>query len=335
MGERRGVTAILAAAAGCLVIAAIGAYGMYAILDENAFADRAATTLRSDEIREEAGTRTGAAVVAMRPELARSETAVEEAATSEANDPAYDHAFRTSAARLHYTLFSNAEADALLRVDGSGAALRARLREIRGWEHMAPIDDVSLLMVGTSGFEGALRSLAPPARDGALPLTIVFGGAGLALLVLGLARAQRRAWCAGMTVAAAAGLVAMGATAARDVVLHQFDTGFGQAVVRQVWNAYIGDLRTWALAAAAAGLVVAAASGGPRLSLRLLLATPSTRAERLVRGAGLLAIAALAVTLPGLVVDVGLVTVAGALVYVAAGEVLRALAPPTALASPS
>lgn len=333
--DRRSVAPILAAAVACLVIAATGWYGLHAILDEDAFADRGASTLRSDEIREEAGARMGAAVVTMRPELARSETAVDEAATRVANDPAYDSAFRAGAARLHHTLFSNAQADASLRIDGSGAALRARLREIRGWENMPPIDDVSLLMVSTSGFEGALRALAPHAREGTLPITIVFGVAGLTLFVLGLARARRRVWCGGMTVAAAAGLLAAGATAARDVALHQFDTGFGEAVVRQVWDAYLGDFRTWALAAAAAGLVVAAAGGGPRLSVRALLATPPTRAERLMRGAGLLAVAAIAVTLPGLVLDVGLVTVAGALVYVAAGELLRALTPPSALARPS
>lgn len=333
--ESRGVTAILAAAAACLVIAATGAYGMYAILDEDAFADRAASTLRSDEVREEAGARTAGAVVVMKPELARGEMAVEEAATSEANDPAYDAAFRAGAARLHHTLFSSDKAYASLRIDGSGAALRARLREIRGWEHTAPIDDVSLLTVGTSGFEGALRTLAPPARNAALPLTILVGVAGLALFALGLAHARRRVWCAGMTVATAAGVVAAGATAARDVVLHQFDTGFGEAVVRQVWGAYLGDLRTWALAAGAAGLVAAAASGGPRLSLRAVLATPSATGHRVARAAGLLAVAALAVTLPELVLHVGLVTLAAALVYVAAGELLRVLTPPRALANPS
>jgi hypothetical protein len=327
--ERRGVIAVLAAAVACLVVAATGAYGMYAVLDEHAFADRAVGTLKSDEIREEAGTRTALAVVLVRPELRPGQMAVEDAATAEANDPAYDAAFRTAAARLHHALLRDANAEASLRIDGSGAALHERLIQIPGWEHMAPIEDPSLLTVDTSGFEGALRTLAPAARELAPALTIVFGIAGLGLLGLGIARARRRLWCAGMTVAATAGLLAAGATAGRDVVLHQFDTGFGEAVVRQVWDAYLGDLRAWALMAGAAGLIVAAASGGPRLSVRL--ATPLAGARRLALAGGLLAVAALAVTLPELVLHVALVSVAGALVYVAAGV----LSPPRALASPS
>jgi len=44
--------------------------------------------------------------------------------------------------------------------------------------------------------------------------------------------------------------------------------------------------------------------------------------------AGFLAVAVLAVALPELVLHIGLVTAAAALVYVAAGELLRVLGPP-------
>jgi hypothetical protein len=338
MGQHRGIAAILAAAAACLLLAATGAYTMYAILDEDAFADRAAGTLHSDEVRQEVGARTALRVVEERPSLMRGQTAIEGAATEVAALGEYDAEFRTAAAQLHRVLFSDANAAAPLRVGGSGAELRARLRQIAGWEGMPPIEDPSLLMVEATGREGALRSLAPPAKTLALPVTIVFAVAGFALLAIGITRAgdrRRGVWCAGMTIAAAAGLLAAGVTGACDLVLNQFDTGFGDAVVRQVWNAYLGDLRTWALAVGAVGLVVAAAAGGPRLSLRAVLRTPSARSRRLARAAGLLAVAALAVTLPDLVLHVGLVTVAGALVYVAAGELLRVLLPPRPEASPS
>jgi len=332
MGQRRGIAAILAAAAACLVIATLGAYGTYAILDEDAFADRAVSTLQSDEVRQDLGARVATRVVEKRPELMRGQSAIEEAATIEAaTNPAFGTEFRAAAAHLHHVLFTDANADASLRVSGSGAALRERLRQMPGWEKLPPLKDPSLLAIETSGREGALRSLAPPARALALPATIVFGIAGIALLALGIMRApdrRRGIWAGGITVAAAAGLLAAGVTGACDFVLHQFDTGFGDAVVRQVWDAYLGDLRAWALAIGAGALVVAAAAGGPRLSLRAVLATPSSGGRRLVRAAGLLAVAALAVTLPELVLHVGLVTLAAAFVYVAAGELLRVLAPP-------
>jgi hypothetical protein len=129
-------------------------------------------------------------------------------------------------------------------------------------------------------------------------------------------------------VAAAAGATAAGVTAARDIVLTHFDTSVGDAVVTQIWNAYLGDLRAWGLALCAACLLVAAAAGAPRLSARAVLAPPATPAGRLGRAAALLAVAWLAVQVPELVLHVALVTVAAALVYVAAGDVLRAIAPP-------
>jgi len=155
--------------------------------------------------------------------------------------------------------------------------------------------------------------------------------AGLALLALAIARAgdrRRATWGSGLAVAAAGGLIAAAVTAARDLMLEQFDTSYGDAVVSVVWDAYFGDLRVWALAACAAGLVVAAAVGAPRLAPRALLAAPPTRATRLLRAVALLAVAGLAVQAPQLVLHIGLVAFAAAVFYVAAGDLLRVFAPP-------
>jgi hypothetical protein len=332
MGQRRGIALILAAAAACLLVAGIAAYGQYAILDEGAFADRAVSTLRSDEVRQEAAHRIAMRIVQQRPVLMPREAAIEEDANTQITDnPEYAQGFRSAAARLHHVLFTDANVTAALQVRGSGYSLRTQLQTVPGLRDMPTIDDPSLLAVETGGREGTLRRLAPAARVAAVPVAIVFGLAGLALLALGVFRAPNRrrgVWSAGITVAAAAGLVAAGVTGAADFVLHQFDTGFGDAVVRQVWHAYLGDLRTWALGICAAALVIAAAAGGPRLSLRSLLKTPQSGTGRLLRAAGFLAVALLAVALPELVLHLGLVTAAAALVYVAAGESLRVLAPP-------
>jgi hypothetical protein len=329
---QRGIALILAAAAACLLVAAIAAYGQYAILDEGAFADRAVSTLRSDEVRQEAAHRIAMRIVQQRPQLMPREAAIEEDASTQITDnPQYAQGFRSAAARLHHVLFTDPDASAALQVRGSGFSLRMRLQTVPGLRDVPTIDDPSLLAVETGGREGALRRLAPVARVAAVPVAIVFGLAGLALLAVGVSRAPNRrrgVWSAGITVAAAAGLVAAGVTGAADVVLHQFDTGFGDAVVRQVWTAYLGDLRAWALGVCAAALVIAAAAGGPRLSLRSALKTPQSGTGRLLRAAGFLAVALLAVVLPELVLHLGLVTAAAALVYVAAGELLRVLAPP-------
>jgi hypothetical protein len=332
MGQRRGIAAILAAAAVCLVVAGLGAYAGYAILDEDGFADRALSTLDSDEVRDDLATRIAARVVADQPRLMAGKAVIENVADDWlARDESFPMAFRGAAAGLHHTLFSDADAEAALRVPGSGAALRAELERLPGWDGVPAIKDPSLMSIGTGGIEGVLRDLAPPAHTLAVPLTIAFGVAGLALFALGIARAadrRRGIWSAGITVAVAAGLVAAGVTSACDVVLDQFDTSFGDAVVSQVWGAYLADLRLWSLTAGAAGLVVAAAAGGPRLPLRIAISAPASRGARALRAAGLLAVAAVAVALPEMVLHLALVTLAAGLVYVAAGELLRALAPP-------
>jgi hypothetical protein len=331
MAQRRAPAAILAVAAVFLLVAGVGAYARHAVLDEGEFADRAAVALRSDEVRQEIGARLGERLVTKRPELAAGEGLLQDAGEEVAGGAAFAVAFRDGAARMHRALMSDADAEASLRVDGSGAALRAELRE-RVQRVPLPVprlDDVPLLTVGQGARERALRRLAPPAHDLARPLTIGFGVAGALLLALAVALGRRRAvWCAGLAVAAAGGLVAAGVTGAQDVVLDQFDTGYGDAVVSSVWDAYLADLRVWALAACAAGLVVAAAAGGPRPSVSAMLAAPASRGGRALRAAGLLAIAGLAMQIPALMLHTGLVALAAGLFYVAAGDLLRALAPP-------
>jgi hypothetical protein len=333
MGARRGITWLLVAAAACLLVAGIAAHARFAVVDEAAFADRAAGTLQSDEVRHEVAARTGRRVVGERPELAPAEAVVEDAvAWGISLDPVFQASFRTAAARMHHALFWEPDAEASLRIPGSGAALRADLKNrMRDAGPLPQIGDPALLSVGSTGPEHALRAVAPSARRLTGPLAIVFGVLGLGLLALAIARAddRRRAiWGSGLAVAAAGGLIAAGITASRDLVLEQFDTSYGDAVVSVVWNAFLGDLRVWALAACAAGLVVAAAAGCPRLAAKSLLAAPRTRGTRLLRAAGLLVVAVLAVQAPQLVLHIGLVALAAAVFYVAVGDLLRVFAPP-------
>jgi hypothetical protein len=266
------------------------------------------------------------------PELAASEAMREDVVADRvATSPAFRSAFRDGAVRLQRALVADADGEVSLLVAGSSAAMRAEV--LAQLDLSLPvIEDVSLLSLGRRGRERTLRRLAPAARDLAGPLAVGFGLTGLVLLAVGFARGpdrRRAVWGASLAVAAAGGLAAAGVTAARDVALEGFDTGFGDAVVGAIWDAYMGDLRVWALAVCAAGLVVAAAAGGPRPALSTLLAPPASNGGRALRAGGLLAVAALAVQIPELVLHTGLVALAAGLVYVAAGDLLR-LRPATA-----
>ena len=339
MGEhRRGTVFMLALAAACLLAAGIGGYGVLAVLDRDAFADRAVDTLRSDEVRIEVGTRIGSRLANGRPELSAGEQMIEDAvAEAVTADPAFQSAFRDGAARLYESLFVHGEAEAAMTVTGSGAMLRAELRRrMPGPRVDVPrLEDVPLFTLGAEGRERTVRRLAPPARDLTLPLSIALAIIGFALLAVAVVRERdhrRAAWGAGLAVAAAGGLTAAGVTGAQDFVLDHFDTGFGDAVVTSVWDAYVADLRLWALAVGAGGLVVAAAAGGPRPSPATLFAAPASRRGRAVRAGALLGVAALAVQFPELVLHTGLVALAAGLVYVAAGDLLRVVAPPSCAA---
>jgi hypothetical protein len=332
MGERRrGSILILAIAAACLLIAGIGGYGAYAVLDRDAFADRALHTLDSDEVREETGTRLAARLTIDRPVLAASRPVVADAvAETLTSDRAFRSAFRDGAARLHGTVFGDPDVPATMVVEGSGAMVRAEVQ--RRGAALPRLEDVPLFTLGADSRERTLRRLAPAASDVTLPLSLALALAGLALLALAVWRERnhrRAVWAAGLAVAAAGGLTAAGVTAAQDFVLDNFDTGFGDAVVGSIWDAYLADLRVWALAVGAAGLVVAAAAGGPRPSPATLFAAPRSRGGRAWRAAALLGAAALAVEFPELVLHTGLVAIAAGLVYVAAGDLLRVVAPPS------
>jgi hypothetical protein len=332
MGEhRRGSVLILAIAAACLLVAGIGGYGAYAVLDRDAFADRALHTLDSDEVREEIGTRIGSHLANKRPELSASEPMIADAvAETVSADPAFQSAFRDGAVRLHGALFGDPDAEASMIVAGSGTMVRAELRS-RGADPPR-LEDVPLFKLGATGGERVLRRLAPPAHDVALPLSILLAIAGFALLAIAIVRERdhrRAVWAAGLAVAAAGGLTAAGVTAAQDFVLHNFDTGFGDAVVSSIWDAYLLDLRLWALSLGAGGLVVAAAAGGPRPSPATVLHAPASRRGRALRATGLLGAALLAVQFPELVLHTALVAIAAGLVYVAAGDLLRVVAPPS------
>jgi hypothetical protein len=332
--HRRGSVLIPAIAAVCLLFAGIGGYGAYAVLDRDAFADRALQTLDSDEVREEVGARIGTRLANERPELAADEPMIGDAvAGTVAADPAFQTAFRDGAVRLHGSMFGDPDDAASMIVAGSGAMVRAELRS-RGAEP-PQLEDVPLFTLGAEGSQGVLLRLAPPARDVTLPLSIALAIAGFALLALAVARERdhrRAVWAAGLAVAAAGGLTAAGVTAVQDFVLDNFDTGFGDAVVSRIWDAYLLDLRMWALALGAGGLVVAAAAGGPRPSPATLFHAPASRRGRALRATGLLAAATLAVQFPELVLHTALVAIAAGLVYVAAGDLLRVVAPPSCAA---
>ena len=90
------------------------------------------------------------------------------------------------------------------------------------------------------------------------------------------ARDRRRALAgAALAVAVAGGVTAAGVIVGHEVLVSQFTSAFGDTVVTAIWDAFLADLRRWALVAAAVGLVVAGAVGLRRPSMtRVPAASP-------------------------------------------------------------
>ena len=114
-------------------------------------------------------------------------------------------------------------------------------------------------------------------------------------------------------IALAGGATVAATSIGRAVVLSTFDTSHGDAVVGTIWSAFLDDLRLWALALGALGVIAAAAfePGAPGAWRRLLtaVATPSGSALRLVRAGGLVLLAVLLLWMPEVPLDLALVVV--------------------------
>jgi len=325
-GSGLGIRALplMAVAAICLALGGVAVYARTAIFDEDAFTQRAVGTLASDEVDDEVADRLSARLVEQMPGLLQFRPMVEYEARHMTASPEFSAEFAGAARGLQRSLFDGYRL-ASFDVGSAGARLKATVieREPRLRRPLARVDASDLMDLAGGGVEGKLRRLAPSARRAA-----VWGFPGLALAVLLLAAGvlaapdRRRALhAAALVVGATGGALVVVCSAARAFTLAMFDTSHGDAVVGTIWDAFLGDLRLWSLALAAAGVAFAAcvAATLPAGEPGRLLASARARlsGERL-RGpiaVALLALAVLVLAARELVVDLVVVGLAGALLY--------------------
>jgi hypothetical protein len=135
------------------------------------------------------------------------------------------------------------------------------------------------------------------------------------LLVAVAARDRRRGlWSIGVTLAGSGGALLAAWIGARTLTLGSFDTSWGDAVVKTIWNAYLGDLRVWSVGLAGVGIIVAAGAARPEPHER-----PSwSQIPAPLRGVALLVTGALVLADRELALDLVAVAVAGVLLYLGA-----------------
>jgi hypothetical protein len=330
-----------------LMLGGLALYGRHAVLDANAFADRATETLAQDEVMDEIAARIATREIEANPGLAARRPILEAAVGDVVGGPAFPGEFRAGTLALHTALFDDGgialpsgepagpRAPVRVRVTalllpGAGRDLAAAVaaRSSAAAREVPPADPV-LFSLGGGRLESALVRAAPAARGlSALgPVAFVVG-----LVLLGWAAWRAPTRRLGLRRVALGIALACGATVAatsisRAVVLSTFDTSHGDAVVGTIWGAFLADLRLWALALGALGVIAAAAfePGAPGAWRRLpaALMAPRGSALRLARAGGLVLLAVLLLWMPEVPLDLAVVTAAGLLVFSGAAEVVR------------
>lgn len=237
------------------------------VLDRQAFADRALDALDREPVRTVVTEEVAAALIARAPVQLLTPRQVERIVGRVVDTPAFRRAFRRSAAQANRVLFDGSADSASLRAAALGDAIAAIDPRLA---RLLP-SDTQLLTLRRSSLGVGTVKLADWAKTTARwapPLALV---ALLAALLLAADR-RRLVRATGLMAAAAGALLWLVLVLGRGSVRTRVEAGdvVSPAAARDaagsVWDVYAGDLRTWALVAVGAGLLVAAATlvGGRR-----------------------------------------------------------------------
>ncbi|MEA2133396.1 MAG: hypothetical protein QOC68_1305 [Solirubrobacteraceae bacterium] len=321
MGSIASRFALLASAV-CIVVAVLALYARSAILDPGHFADRAVGALAQDEVAGEIATRFSAGVIERSPGLVTLRPALENAAADVVTSPQFAAAFGVGMRELHRGVFTGSDPRPALRVPGMAAQVRAAVAaRTPVLAQRLPVDaEPSLMSIGGNVRERGLLDVASRAGGPTrlAPIVLVVGLLGLLLVALTARDRRRGLWASGLALALAGGALVAAWIGARTLTLEGFDTSWGDAVVKTIWGAYLGDLRTWSLGLAGAGIVVAAAAARPEQRER-----PSwARVPAPLRGAALLVTGAVVLADRDLALDLAAAAVAGVLLYLGARHLL-------------
>jgi hypothetical protein len=306
---------MLLASATCIVVAVLALYARSAILDPGHFSDRAVAALAQDEVADEIASRFSTDLIERSPELVTLQPALETAAAEVARSPEFAAEFGAGTRTLHRGVFTGSDPRPALRVPGMTAQVRAAIaRRTPALARRLPAGpDPSLMSIGGNARERALLDVASRAGGPTrlAPIVLALGLLGLLLVALRAPDRHRGAWASGLVLAGAGGALVAGWTGARTLTLEGFDTSWGDAVVKTIWGAYLGDLRAWSLGLAGAGILVAAVAARPEHRTRLSW----SRIPAPARGVALLLSGAIVLADRNLAFDLATAAVAGVLLY--------------------
>ncbi|MBB4660561.1 hypothetical protein [Conexibacter arvalis] len=319
----------------CIVVALVAGYARVAVLDSDQFADRAAAALDDPAVREVVADQlTDQVVLRADRDLVAVRPLVDAAAGAVVGSPPFRALFHAAARDLHRTVFTRSTATATATIADVGVLLAGALEQLDPSAAEQLPRDLSASI--DAGRRAAEALDAAQTVDDVGWLALAAAGAALVALVAAVAIAprRRRAFAhVGIGVAVAGGVVALALWIARGELLAGISLPADEAAAGAVWDAFLGDLATWALVALAAGTIVAAAAAsllrpvelaGPlRRAWTVATTTPAAAPWRAARALALVAAGALIVAERQRVLDAALVLAGLVVLYHGVAELLR------------
>ncbi|MBN1529899.1 MAG: hypothetical protein JW895_12620 [Thermoleophilaceae bacterium] len=247
---------------------AVVLYTQSAVVDRDSFGDRAVEALHDEDVRtvvsrEVAGQLVGSVGL----DLGATPPEVQATVDRAIRTPAFERAFRRAAGETHRALFGAGEGSVYFDLPNASRALAESLEGIApGLAAQIP-PGVETRLLEVERENAGVRALA--LADDLAPLGAVLLVTGLGLLAAAwLTAADRRAAVTriALSLAVAGGLLVLGLLLLRELMAAGAQGGYALAqddvspAVEGVWDAYAGDLLTWALVLTGLALLIALVS---------------------------------------------------------------------------
>jgi uncharacterized membrane protein HdeD (DUF308 family) len=311
------------------------AYCGHVFSDSGQFSTRATATLRSGAVRGVIARGVSSALVSAEPDLVGVQPLVAGAAQAIVASTPFQSIVEGAVYDVHRTVFARGADTFTLRLADVGVLADAALRAFAPSVAKRLPGSTSVALTKVSGGEvgrltEVVRALSTArVAGGWLLLGGVLGFVVSIVIAVDRLAAVRRC---GLVVLCAGLLVVALYTVARPLVLARFAPGDPRTAAGAVWDAFLADLRYWALLAAGVGALVAACASvlgrADAQSAEDVLRALAQRGRespwiRLSSGLVLVVCGAVLVVSPAILLRALSVAVGGALVYAGAVIVLR------------
>jgi hypothetical protein len=318
-----------------LVAATLAGYARRALFDSDQFADRASATLRDSSVRTLIGDEvTDRVVLHNQADLLAARPIIAQAISGVVGGGAFRSLFHRAALDVHRAVFQRDQNTITLTLADVGTVAAAALTALRP-DLAAEVENSGQIVVVKDKIGGTTGDLTRLASDVRILAYVLFALTLIAAIAALALSPDRRATALhlGIGIAAAGIVIAIAYTIVRAVVLDRFHDPDERAAAGAVWDAFLGDLRTFAWILAGSGAVVAAAAasiirpieieGALRRAWRVATTEPVRPLLRIARAAALVAAGVFVVVKPLAALQVAATLVGVFLVYTGLESVLR------------